>query len=187
MLRRTLTACFAVASFGWTVSGETSDPTLAARDLPADIASECRPAGCAREGGYVTRWIGRARAADLFLVLRETCESEGCPAWLVRRDPAGTTTTLLTLSGEFRFDTAAGPYPAVHTRTELTAAYASYNRYEWDGTRYVRMHTRLVHRVDGVECGNETECDAAAREALAGGAPDRAVRIWQEVHGVAWI
>lgn len=186
MLRRTLSAILAAASFAWTVAGETSDPLLAARDLPADIAAACPGTGCADGHGYVTHWIGRTRGADLFVVVREPCESAGCAAWLVRRDAQGTA-TLLALSGEFRFEAAGARYPAVHTRTSLTSAYASYNRFEWDGTRYVRTETRLVHRVDGIECGNESECHAAAREALGDGDADRAVRIWQQVHGVAWI
>jgi hypothetical protein len=186
MLRPNLIACLALAAFTWTVAGETSDPMLAENQLPAEIAGACPGAVCPAEGGHYTRWIGRIRGAELFVVVRRACDAAGCPAWLVRRDSQGTA-TLLALSGEFRFDANAGRYPAVHTRTELGAAYASYDSYEWDGTRYVRTQTRLVHRVDGVECGNESECDAAARAALAGGAADRAVRIWREVHGVAWI
>lgn len=186
MFRQTATTVLAAASFAWTVSGETSDPMLAERDLPADIAGDCAATACADGHGFVTRWIGRARGADLFVVVREPCEPTGCAAWLVRRDAQGTA-TLLALSGEFRFEATGARYPAVHTRSSLTSAYASYNRYEWDGTRYLRTETRLVHRVDGIECGNQSECHTAARDALSDGDADRAVRIWQQVHGVAWI
>lgn len=185
MLRRTLIALLTCASLAWTAAGETSDPVLAPRELPAEITGECA-AACAETPGLVTRWLGRARGADLFVVARERCDAAACAAWLVARR-AHATTTLLALSSEFRLEPVTGRLPAVRTRTELGPAYTSYNRYEWDGARYVRTQTRLVHRVDGVECGNDAECDAAAREAARRGESNRAVRIWQQVHGVAWI
>lgn len=186
MPRRILILTVALASLAWTAAGESSDPVLASSELPSDIAVDCPGTVCPEPPVHATRWIGRARGTDLFVVVREPCGPADCAAWLVARS-GQTTATLLALTGEFRFEPAGGRYPAVQTRTELGGEHASYVRYEWDGSRYARTQTRLVHRVDGIECGSAAECDVAAHAAAAAGQHDRAVRIWQQVHGVDWI
>jgi hypothetical protein len=51
----------------------------------------------------------------------------------------------------------------------------------------VRAESRLVYRVDGVECGEPDQCAAAAREALRRDEVERALKIYERVHGVSWI
>lgn len=188
-------APFALAACLWTAAGETSDPVLSARELPAEIRNDCAAAPvsanatstCAGEDNYNSRWVGRgAGGDDVFVVVRTPCETAGCRAWLVQRS-GEVTRTLLAVTGEFRLQRTANVYPAVQERTALSNDYVRYSRFVWNGTGYVRADTRLVHAVDGFECGTTDECNEAARAALQENDADRAVRIWQHVHGVAWI
>jgi len=179
----------------WTAAGETSDPVLSGRELPAEVRNDCAAAvvtatgasSCAGDDSYTSRWVGRGTAgSDVFVVVRTPCVDGACRAWLVQRDGAGTR-MLLTLTGEFRLQRAANAYPVVQERTPLSTDYVRYSRFTWNGSRYVRAETRLVHNIDGFECGTAEECNDAARAALKADDADRAVRIWQHVHGVAWI
>lgn len=181
------------AALLWTGAGESSNPLLASFELPLDVLNDCAAVttGGARasctDADYRTQWVNRTPRGHLFLVERgAACEDESCHAWLVEKDASGTR-TLLQINGEYRMERAAGSYPSVQTRAELASSYTSYNRFEWSNERYARTETRLMHRIDGFECGNETECRAAAEEALSHDQADRAVRIWQQVHGVDWI
>lgn len=184
----------ALAACLWTAAGETSDPVLAWHELPSEIGIGCLAGPvatsaaptCTGEGHHTSHWVGRDTGGDVFLVVRTPCDSGGCGAWLVQRTGA-TVRTLLAVTGEFRLQRASKAYPSVQERTALSNDYVRYSRFVWNGTAYVRSETRLVHTVDGFECGTTDECNDAARAALKGDDADRAVRIWQHVHGVAWI
>lgn len=183
----------AISALLWTGPGQSYEPRFDLAALPLDVVGEChtatRPAfgaSCDRTD-YRTQWVGRLPQEELFLITRRACRPDGCRAWLVGRDDSGRTRTLLTLTGALRFEHGKEQLlPVVHTRLEL-GDHTSYDRYEWDGVHYVLSETRLVHRVDDFECPDETVCRGAAEEALRRGQADRAVRIWQQVHGVNWI
>lgn len=186
-------AALAVSALLWTGAGESSDPALKTAELPADVLNDCTTVtiSAARPPcssvNYRSRWIGRAARSELFLVEREACAPEGCRSWLVARERNGATRTLLAVTGQLRLDLDGDKFPTVYSRLELADSYTSYNRFEWSGEQYERTETRLMHRIDGFECGDEAECRAAAQEALRQNRADRAVRIWQQVHGVDWI
>jgi len=185
---------FAAGLSLWTAAGQTSDPVLSVYELPAEVRNDCAATPvantasiCAAEDSYTSRWVGRSTGGDVFVVARTVCAADGCRAWLVQRSD-GVARTLLAVNGEFRLLRAgANAYPAVQERTMLSNDYVRYSRFAWNGTNYVRTETRLVHAVDGFECGTTDECNDAARAALDGNDAGRAVRIWQHVHGVAWI
>lgn len=181
------TPLLAVAALVWTAAGETSDPLLAVTELPPEVVASCdsRSTTSDCDTALTHHWLGRVAQGELFLVARAGCRSE-CDAWLVQRSANGTR-TLLTINGDFRLARAAGPYPAVQVRTEVSTASASYTRYVWNGRGYAPAETRQVHRIDGVECGTAAECEATARAALVDGDSDRAVRIYEQVRGIGWI
>ncbi len=169
-------------------SGESSSPALSAAELPADILRDCATgsAPCG-ENNFDSSWIARLPRGHLFLVKRVPCDSDSCDGWLVAKDEQGATQVMLSVAGEVRLEPGSGKFPIVRTRAELSDNYISYARYDWTDGQYTRTETRLVHRVDNFECASEEDCDAAAKQALQDKQPSRAVRIWQQVHGVNWI
>jgi hypothetical protein len=171
-----------------TGSGESANPSLTSAELPADVLRDCVSGGapCGADS-FDIDWLGRTAHRHLFLVTRSVCASDDCDGWLVTKDRHGDTRVVLTIAGEVHLEHGVGKYPIVHTRAELSDNYVSYARYEWSDGQYTRTETRLVHRIDGIECGGEDDCDAAAKRALRENQPARAVRIWQQVHGVNWI
>jgi hypothetical protein len=189
-----LTGLLAVATLGWTAAGESSDPILMSRDLPLEVMSDCSrasadapPHSCLGLDAYRSRWVGRAARGELFLVLPARCdEGAACRAWFVERSAQGTT-MLLRVNGQFELSAVPGSYPAVQTRTALSAQHTAINRFEWRDGEYVRTANQTIYRVDGVECGTLDECRQAAAEALRGQHVDQAVKIWENVHGVSWI
>lgn len=171
----------------FTEAGETSDPQLSVADLPAEIANACPMSGLGAEcANHRVQWIGRTARGHLFLVERSGCVAHECSAWLVSRE-RGAARTLLAVSGEYRLEFGDSRYPRVDTRMELSTNRTAYGRFEWNGEKYVRAEMRVVHRVDGFECADISVCEAAALDALRNQQAERAVRIWQEVHGVNWI
>lgn len=178
-----------IATLAWTGAGETSDPTLTARELPAGIAKPCTttaPLEACRTPEFNRRWVSRTARGDLFVVTDDRCSGNDCRAWLVEKSD-GATTTLLTFDRNFRLHQDPGAYPVVETYTALSSAQAAYSRFEWNGRGYARTAERLVYRVDGAECGTSDECRTAAAAALKQQQVDRAVKIWENVHGVSWI
>jgi len=193
--RTTLIAMtFAAAAALWTAAGETSDPVLNSNELPADIAtSACNPPMVSDEvwacqvQDYANRWIGKTARGDLFVVLGSFCAADdGCRAWLVEKSGTGVT-TLLAMNGKFHLRRGANAYPVVETHTEISALNNAYNRFEWNGAAYARTDSQLLYKVDGNECGTREECSNVARKALQHEDIDRAVKIWENVHGVSWI
>lgn len=71
MSRRIPILTLTLASFAWTAAGESSDPVLASSELPYDIAVDCPRTACPEPPIHATRWIGRARGTDLFVVVRD--------------------------------------------------------------------------------------------------------------------
>lgn len=181
----------ALPALFWMGTGESSDPQLRTAELPADILNDCSSVAAARPScarvDFRAQWVGRTPRGELYWVTRDTCGPEGCRHWLVTRDNSGASLTLLAVTGELRLDFSQEKFPVVRSRMELADSYTSYTRFEWSGEQYVRTETRLVHRIDGFECADESACLTAAQEALREDRLDRAVRIWQQVHGVNWI
>lgn len=185
-LRRLLLPLLVAGACIWTGAGETSDPLLDLADLPADVIADCRlAAGNDCHTTLRRHWLGRNSQGELFLVWRPDCQPS-CNAWLVQRS-ANQARTLLALTGEFRLQRVAGGYPTVQVRTETSTNSVHYVHYAWNGDSYARTQTREVYQVDGVECGSAEECAAAAAAALNDQQTDRAVRIYEQVHGVGWI
>jgi hypothetical protein len=184
-----LASVLAALSAVRTAPGETSDPLLTARELPLDILEGCAPqaAACLEATEFASRWIGRTPDGNLFLVLHTLCTEVGsCRGWVVEKSAHGAR-TLLALTGEFRLSRGSGAFPAIQLRTALNESQNHHARYEWRDSRYVRTDSRVVYRIDGTECGTREECREAAREAMRHQQVDRAVKIWERVHGVSWI
>jgi|SRR3990167_7152486 len=175
----------------WTGTGESSDPVLADREIPAAIASTCAltPAGEIEACDHPTfsrRWVAKTVRGDLFIVTHERCTGSDCRARLVEKT-ASAATTLLSFDATFRLREDKGGYPVIESYTGMSATEGAYSRYEWNGNAYARTASRLVYNVDGVECGTREECRRAANEAITHKQVDRAVRIWENVDGVSWI
>lgn len=169
-------------------SGESSDPALSAAELPADVLRDCASGDTpCDDNNFSITWVSRLPHGHLFLVRPARCDGESCDSWLVAKDEQGATKVMLSVAGDVRVEQGGGRYPIVRTRAELSDSYTSYARYDWTDGRYTRTETQLMHRIDGIECASEEDCDAAAKRALQNRQPGRAVRIWQQVHGVNWI
>ncbi len=194
-MRKTLTILTTLiagfAAIVWTGTGETSDPVLSVREIPADIASGCAVSAAGESEAchqpeFSHRWVGKTNRGDLFVVTNDLCAGSGCRAWLVEK-AAGSASTLLAFDRTFRLHQGTDNYPAIETYSELSSTQGAYSRFEWNGVTYTRTANRLVYRVDGMECGTREECNTAAGEALKQKQVDRAVKIWENVNGVSWI
>ena len=171
-----------------TSSGESSNPTLGVAELPADVLRDCAAdATPCQEDNFKIHWVARLPEGHLFLVKLAHCDDESCDSWLIAKNERGETRVMLSVAGDVRVEQGTGKYPIVRTRAELSENYTSYARYDWSDGHYARTETRLMHRIDGFECAGEDDCDAAATRALRDKQAGRAVRIWQQVHGVNWI
>ncbi len=179
------------AALIWTGTGETSDPVLADREIPADIASRCAVSvtgelDVCHQPEFTRRWVARTGRGDLFMVTNDLCQGSGCRAWLVEK-AGGSAVTLLAFDRSFRLQESTGGYPLIETYSEISSTQGAYSRFEWNGATYARTANRLVYQVDGKECGTREECNTAAREALKRHQIDRAVKILENVNGVSWI
>jgi hypothetical protein len=179
------------AALIWTGAGETSDPVLADREIPADIASRCAVSAAGElevchQPEFTRRWVARTARGDLFMVTNELCQSSSCRAWLVEK-AGGSAVTLLAFDRSFQLQEGAGGYPLIETYSEISSTQGAYSRFEWNGASYARTANRLVYQVDGRECGTREECNTAAHEALKQHQVDRAVKILENVNGVSWI
>jgi hypothetical protein len=178
-----------VVAMFWTGAGESSNPALTERELPAEIVDACTATAAleaCRALEFNRHWVGRSARGDLYVVTNDRCRGEGCRAWLIEKT-ATAVRTLLAFEKTFRVFPATGSYPVIETYTGLSATESAYCRFEWNGQAYVRTASRLVYRVDGIECGTREQCRAAADEALKRQQIDRAVKIWEDVHGISWI
>lgn len=180
-----------VTAIVWTGAGETSDPELAVREIPAEITNSCTisPTGeldSCHQPEFSRRWVGKSNHGDLFLVTNDLCAVSGCRAWLVEKT-TGSTMILLAFDRTFRLHGNTGSYPVIETYSEISATEGAYSRFEWNGAVYARTANRLVYRVDGEDCGTREQCNTVANEALKQQQVDRAVKIWENVHGVSWI
>jgi len=174
------------AVLGWTAAGETSNPLLSTRELPREILNECGPAACTAEHEFRVNWVGRTPRGNLYVVARSVCVPGSCTNWLVEKGE-GAARTLLDLPGTFRFHRVTGRYPAVDLQVRQHDDGMLRERFEWNGREYARTLSQPVYEVAGVECGTRDECHASAERAYGTQNVDRALRIWQQVHGVSWI
>ena len=174
------------AAIAWTGTGESSDPVLADREIPADIASTCALTQACDQPAFSRRWVAKTLQGDLYIVINERCTGSDCRAWLVEKS-ASAATTLLSFDATFRLREDKAGYPVIESYTGMSATEGAYSRYEWIGNAYTRTASRLVYNVDGVECGTIEQCRLAASEAVTQKQVDRAVRIWENVGGVSWI
>lgn len=175
------------ALFCWTLVGETSLPTLSALELPRDVLNGCDAPTCESKDEFRSHWVGRTHDGDLFVVGRSVCLPDDCPHWLVVKRQSGTQ-SLLELRGSYRLHRTSGHYPTVELRTRGGDEEDALRvRFEWNGSYYTRTSLQRVYEVNGVECGTRDECHAVAERALRTHQTDRALRIWQKVHGVSWI
>jgi hypothetical protein len=187
-------ATFAAAfpALVWTAAGETSDPVLLDRDLPLEVVGHCpddtssSARGCGLDSYYAKFWVGRAADVNLFLVRRKPCDDSGCQSWLIAKSRRGVN-VLLAARGELSLSPGVGGFPAVQTDSEVSASQRVVSRFDWNGYQYTRTDARVVYRVDGQECGSAMQCHEAAQDAMNVRRIDRALRIWEQVHGVSWI
>src|SRR3972149_6113674 len=90
----------------WTGAGESSDPVLADREIPAAIASTCAltQAGAIEacdHSAFSRRWVAKTLRGDLFIVTHERCTGGDCRAWLVEKSESAAT-TLFSFDATFR-------------------------------------------------------------------------------------
>ena len=149
--------------------------------------------GCASDGcpspssGLTTQWVSRTQAGNLFLVVQNSCaDPKGCGAWLVERTARGTDLRL-DISGQFQVVSSGQRIPDVQTWHVVADNETVYTRYRWVAGTYLKVETRHVYNVDGVECGTAMECYHVASDAHQHHQTDRALKIWEQVHNVSWI
>ncbi|MCR4301844.1 MAG: hypothetical protein NUV51_09560, partial [Sulfuricaulis sp.] len=175
----------------WTGTGESSDPVLADREIPAEVASHCLStltglSNACEASSFTRRWVAKTRWGDLFILTNERCLGRDCRAWLVEKSGAAVA-TLLGFDARFRLREDKDGYPVIESYTALSTVEGAYSRYEWNGSAYARTASRLVYNVDGVACGTRDECRIAANDAITQKQVDRGVRILEHVGGVSWI
>ena len=186
------TLASALPALLWTAAGETSDPVLLDRDLPLEVVGRCLDGatngdrGCGPDSHYSKFWVGRAGDANLFLVRLKPCNDSACHAWLLAKTNRGVN-VLLATRGELSLSPGAGAFPAVHTHSNVSPSQSLVSRFDWNGHQYTRTDTRIVYSVDGQECGSADQCREAAQDAMNVRRIDKALRIWEQVHGVSWI
>lgn len=183
------TLTIGLAAVLWTGAGETSDPVLTDKELPADLVNACAlttAEGACDARTFSRHWMAKSSRGDLFIVTNERCAGDECQAWLVEKSGNGAA-TLLGFEPNFRVRGEKLGYPVIEAYAELSDVEGTYHRYEWNGISYAKAGSRQVYSVDGRECGTLAECRGAAREAISQQRVDRAVRIWENVHGVSWI
>ena len=173
---------------GWTQENEAVSTPAFDREL-AGLAGICSPATtCTDSAGRVlTRWVSRTAAGNLFLVLQSNCAMPGsCDAWFVERTAKGVDLRL-NVEGQFRVVQNGQAIPDVETWREISDSESLLTRYAWVGGAFLKVETRTVYRVDGVECGSALDCYQTATQAYEQHKTDRALRIWEQVHKVSWI
>lgn len=190
MLRHSVTVIAASLVLGWTSVGESSDPVLAVDELPLEMLAQCATGApaqpdCRPGETLVSRWVGRSERGELFLTSAAGCVDAACRAWIFERS-AQRVAMLLALEGQVSVR-ADGDYPLVEARAPLFTGETITSRYRWNGQTYERTVAELRYRVDGVECGTAEQCQQAADAALEDERINRAVRIYERVHGVSWI
>jgi hypothetical protein len=184
--RLCMVGLFALTGFCWTGVGQTADPTLTIGELSTALRPDCS-GGCDGAPAFSVYWLNKTATGDLFVVVREGCQSGDCASWLVEKAPAGAV-LLLTLHGHFKLSIAdADGYPGVEVKKALSDAHLEYTRYVWSRDGYVTAESKDVYRVDGIECGTATECDAVAVAALRSQRAAYAIKIWETIRGVPWV
>lgn len=138
-------------------------------------------------GGYLVHWVSKTRVGNLFLVLQTECaDVSRCSARFVERTPVGLDARL-NIEGQFRVLYSGKSIPDVQTWRNVSENEVVYTRYSWANGGFLKVDTRTVYRVDGVECGSAQDCYQSAFEAYRNKNTDKALRIWEQVHKVSWI
>ena len=186
-----LAMTFALCTFTWTGTGETSNPSLLATELPATIVQDCGAHGVCQGSPdeFVTRWVSRVASGNLFMVRRAACSGDDCGAWLIEKTAHGLITRL-TVDKGFQMRVANGnlaSYPDIQTHRHVSDNQTTYTHYSWTGDRYAQTGTRSVYRVGDIECGTREECYQAALMAHRAQQTDQALKIWESVHNLSWI
>ena len=62
----------------WTGTGESSDPVLADREIPAEVASHCLStltglSDACEPSSFMRRWVAKTLRGDLFILTNERC------------------------------------------------------------------------------------------------------------------
>jgi len=191
-LTRLFSIVLAAGTGLWTVAAETYDPALTAVELPVEIVHSCAPSSgrasdaCLEAREFDSHWVGRSRQGSIFIVMRPGCSGTTCRAWLVEKSGHGVR-ALLALNGQYHLSREHQVYPSVQVQAVLPDQRQQVSHYEWQGGRYVRTDTRVLYRVDGIECGTRQQCREAAQDAFRRQNIDRGVKIYERVHGVSWI
>lgn len=178
----------ALIAFGWTgrdraVTEPTLETAAAASEDDCLVSGRCATA----TAGYLTHWVSRTGAGNLFLVMRTDCAgSAHCSAWFVERTARGVGMRL-NIEGQFRVLNSGKPIPDVQTWRQISENETAYTRYSWIAGAFLKVETRSVYRVDGHECGTALECYEAAAAAHRQHMTDKALKIWEQVHNVSWI
>jgi hypothetical protein len=173
---------------GWTEDNEAVSTPAFDREL-VGLASVCDEAATCPDstGRVLTHWVSRTAAGQLFLVLQDSCATPGsCGAWFVERTAQGVDLRL-NIDGPFRVVQSGRAIPDVETWRALSDSESLLTRYAWVGGAFLKMETRTVYSVDGVECGSALDCYQAASQAHEQRQTDKALRIWEQVHKVSWI
>ena len=175
---------------GWTDSSRTPGAVTDEAGLAAsndELCSSSQPCNDMPAAGYRMHWVGKTPSGNLFLVVQPNCANAAhCSAWFVERTPKGVGTRL-RIDGLFRVLSSGKPVPDVQTWREVSANQTEYTRYSWVSGAFLKIDTRTVYRVDGVECGTALDCYQAAVQAHAQHHNGKALKIWQQVHKVSWI
>jgi len=185
------TVFIGITALIWTTTGESSNPILADRDIPVDVASACAQAptggsNACPENAFSQQWVAKTLRGDLYLLTLGQCVAPNCRAWLVEKTES-TAHTLLSFTTTYRLRAEINGYPMVESYATVSSNSSEYSRYVWSGEAYVRTENRQVYHVDGVTCGTREECRQAATEAVGQKRVDRAVRIWENVGNISWI
>lgn len=172
--------------WGWTGAGESADPHLSLRELPHGLMDCVPQPTCMHSDDVTVQWLTPTPRGDLFLIGR-ACDTDGCGNWLVEKRLTEVVALLQFADDAFQVLPGASVYPDVLVREPAAAAQSTRTRFKWEQGRYIAAQSEVLFIVDGVECGTASECNAKAHALMQAGDAPLAVRIWETVHGLAWI
>lgn len=184
LCRRVNLAVVAAAALLWTGPGESADPYLLTHELPLGLYDCPAQTKCPLPEDSAVAWIGGTPRGHLFVVTAPCAEPRACESWVVEKTANGVE-VLLGMTGEYMLRKSGGAYPLIETREQKSTHEVVAVEFAWRHGAYVEGDTRSVFAVDGIECGTRSECHDAALAAVAV-RPERALKIWEQVHGVSW-
>ena len=180
----------ALVILGWTDRSRIPGPVADESGLVSSTHGVCpqtRSCEDASIAGYRMHWVSKTRSGNLYLVVQTRCaDTLHCSAWFMERTPRGFGARL-SIEGQFRVLSSGKPIPDVETWRKVSDNQTEYTRYSWAGGAFLKVGTRTVYRVDGVECGTVLDCYQAAVRAHEQNRNGKALKIWEQVHNVSWI